>query len=417
MAGYRYAFPLTLRGRHVGVMLAGYKLGSRPLNSDDLELAGNLLSQAALAIENAGLMHELYQKLAEVGRLQRYSEGIIESSPAGMVVLDAQDRIVSANPAFAEQAEIAREDLAGKPLEDHLPVRPLPTPGMPAMEASYCLLSGEERHYQLSCARLERGEGELRILIVHDVSERVAMENALREQDRLASLGMLAAGVAHEVNTPLTGISSYAQMLLADTPSEDPHHDLLKKVERQTFRASRIVNNLLEFARDRQREYGPVELAPVISETLDLLKERFAKRRVRVHWQAPPESIRVVGSDGELQQVLTNLFLNAQDAMAEDGGDLTVELSTLAAEEGETACIVVQDTGIGIPTERLEKIFQPFFSTKLTRGGTGLGLSISYDIVRRHGGEMHVSSTMERGTRFRIELPRCRRDEPAEAGA
>jgi hypothetical protein len=197
---------------------------------------------------------------------------------------------------------------------------------------------------------------------------------------------MLAAGVAHEVNTPLTGISSYAQMLLSDTPTDDPHHDLLKKVEQQTFRASRIVNNLLEFARDRNTEYRAVALDQVITETLHLLKERSAKRRIRVAWEAPTEPMIVVGSEGELQQVLTNLVLNAQDAMTDGGGDLTITLRA----EGDNAQILVEDTGTGIPPERLEKVFQPFFSTKLTRGGTGLGLSISYDIVRRHGGEMHV---------------------------
>jgi PAS domain S-box-containing protein len=413
MAGYRYAFPLTLREKQVGLVLASYKLGSRPLNSDDLELAQNLLGQAALAIENAGLLHELHQQLAEVGRLQRHNEGIIDSSPAGMVVLDASDGVISANPAFARVVGKERSEVVGLPIEALLPVRPLPEPGSRPTEASYCTLAGEEHHFQLSCAWLHHSERQLRILIVHDISERVAMENALREQDRLASLGMLAAGVAHEVNTPLTGISSYAQLLLADTPEGDPHHGLLKKVEQQTFRASRIVNNLLEFARDRNSEYRRVALNQVISETLDLLKERSSKRRIRVHWEPPAESVYVVGSDGELQQVLTNLILNAQDAMAEQGGELTLQLSA----QGDAATIVVEDTGTGIPAERLEKIFQPFFSTKLTRGGTGLGLSISYDIVRRHGGELRVSSKLGRGTRFVVELPRQWGDGPSDGDA
>jgi len=413
MAGYRYAFPMMLRDKRVGVVMASYKLGSRPLNSDDLGLAHNLLNQAALAIENAGLLHALNQQLAEVGRLQRHNEGIIESSPAGMVVLDALDGIVSANPAFAALVGVAQDELIDRSLGSLLPVSPLPEPGARPMDASYCTLGGEEYYLQLSCAKLHRSENQLRILIVHDVSERVAMENALREQDRLASLGMLAAGVAHEVNTPLTGISSYAQMLLSDTPTDDPHHDLLKKVEQQTFRASRIVNNLLEFARDRNTEYRAVALDQVITETLHLLKERSAKRRIRVAWEAPTEPMIVVGSEGELQQVLTNLVLNAQDAMTDEGGDLTITLRA----EGDNAQILVEDTGTGIPPERLEKVFQPFFSTKLTRGGTGLGLSISYDIVRRHGGEMHVSSKLGVGTRFVVELPRRRGDELAAGEA
>ena len=152
------------------------------------------------------------------------------------------------------------------------------------------------------------------------------MENALREKDRLAALGMLAAGVAHEVNTPITGISSYAQMLLEETAPSDPHYDILKKVERQTFRAARIVNNLLEFAHRRQNEPKPVDLAPLLSECVDLLGDRIGKRRIAVDWTPPEEKLQVVGCDGELQQVFTNLILNAIDAMNETGGRLTLGL-------------------------------------------------------------------------------------------
>jgi hypothetical protein len=240
------------------------------------------------------------------------------------------------------------------------------------------------------------------VLVLHDVSERVAMENALREKDRLAALGMLAAGVAHEVNTPITGISSYAQMLLEETEPSDPHYEILKKVERQTFRASRIVNNLLEFARKRQAEPKPVDLAPLVAECLDLLGDRVSKRRIEVRWAPPAEPLRVMGCDGELQQVLTNLILNAVDAMSETGGRLAVDLEA----SGPTVTLKVADSGPGIAPEKLEMIFQPFYSTKLNRGGTGLGLSISYDIVRRHGGDLRVVSRPGEGACFLVELPR-----------
>jgi hypothetical protein len=231
------------------------------------------------------------------------------------------------------------------------------------------------------------------------------MEQALQEKDRLAALGMLAAGVAHEVNTPITGISSYAQMLLAETAESDPHYAILKKVERQTFRAARIVNNLLEFAKDRQNERKPVALAPLITESLDLLGDRLGKRRIELDWQAPsPDAppIVVLGCDGELQQVLTNLLVNALQAMSEKGGRLTVLLTADPA----TVRLSVEDSGPGIPPERLGKVFEPFYSTKHASGGTGLGLAISHDIVRRHGGSLAVASEPGTGARFTIELPR-----------
>ncbi len=414
LAGYRYAFPLTVLGSRVGVALAGYKADQNPLNSEDVELVRHLLNQAALAIENAQLLGRLKDQLQEMIRLKRYTEGIFESSPAGIAVLDPEDRIVSANAAFAALVRRERADLAGLPLAQVLPVELPPIGGGPA-EVSYCDADGSdtvERHLQLSLADFSGqeiagappiapdAEAHLRILVVHDVSERVAMENALKEKDRLAALGMLAAGVAHEVNTPITGISSYAQMLLSDTAESDPRYDLLKKVERQTFRAARIVNNLLEYARNKSGERGPVALAPVVGEAIDLLGDRLARRGIAVDFRRPEREVTVLGCDGELQQVFTNLIANAADAM-ESGGRLTVTVEA----DGERARVAVADTGPGIPADRLEKIFQPFFSTKLTRGGTGLGLSISYDIVRRHGGDLTASSRPGEGACFVVELP------------
>jgi two-component system NtrC family sensor kinase len=426
IAGYRYAFPLSVRGRGVGIALAGFRRDQTPLNSDDTELIRQLLNQASLAIENAQLLGQLSVRLQEVQSLQRYSDGIFESSPAGIAVLDnleGTDRLVSANAAFGAISGLERDHLIGRPLAEVLPVSPLPETGRGPVEVSFCDPAGRERHLQVSLAWFDGGSGTagtaetagtagkprrpLRVLVVHDVSQRVAMENAMREQDRLAALGMLAAGVAHEVNTPITGISSYAQMLLSDTPEGHPHHEILKKVERQTFRAARIVNNLLEFARDRQKEQRPVSLGPLLTECVDLLGERLDKKQIEMVWELPSEPVLVMGCDGELQQVFTNLIVNAFDAMSGHpgctrGGRLTIRLAT----EKDKARVSIQDTGPGIPPEKLEAIFQPFYSTKLNRGGTGLGLSISSEIVRRHGGRLDAESRPGEGARFLVELPR-----------
>ncbi|HEX2642261.1 MAG TPA: ATP-binding protein, partial [Thermoanaerobaculia bacterium] len=411
-AGYRYAFPLTVRDRAVGIVLVGFKQDHAPLSSEDVLLIRHLLNQAALAIENAQLLAQLHQQLEEVQRLQHYSEGIFESSPAGIAVLDTDRRLVSVNAAFASLACRERRDLLGRDLDDVLPLPALPVEGAAPIEAEMNDGCGNHRFLELSLAPYEGGlpgfGGGLRVLVVHDVTERVAMGNALREKERLAALGMLAAGVAHEVNTPITGISSYAQMLLSETPEDDPRYDLLKKVERQTFRASRIVNNLLELSRDRQQEKRPVALAPLLRESLDLLADRA--RRVEVDFRAPQEPAPpaiVLGCDGELQQVFTNLFVNAFDALngeapAEEPARLTVEFETADRQ----VRVRVRDNGPGIPPEKLETIFQPFYSTKLNRGGTGLGLAISREIVRRHGGDLRVESRPGEGACFTVELPR-----------
>ncbi len=318
-------------------------------------------------------------------------------------MIDGDGNLLSANRAFTDVA--SSEAAVGKPLAGILPITPLPSPEEGIREVSFIDAQDNERYLQVSVAPLQAGgDDDRRVVVVQDVSERVAMETALKEKDRLASLGMLAAGVAHEVNTPITGISSYAQMLLADTGEDDPRYDLLKKVEKQTFRAARIVNNLLEFARDRHRERAPLPLAPLVDECLDLLTERIRDKGVKLHWQPPadPEAIQVKGNDSELQQVLTNLVLNAIEAMAGSGGNLTVSLEA----SQRWVWLAVEDDGPGMSAEQLERLFEPFYSTKQASGGTGLGLSISYSIVRRHDGDLRVISHPGEGSRFVVELPR-----------
>ncbi len=432
IAGYRYALPLTVRGRGVGLVLTGFKHDQAPLTHDDVDLVRHLLNQAALAIENAQLLGQLQVQLQEVQRLQSYSDGIFESSPAGIAVLDGRHRLVSVNPAFAALVDAERHGLIGRGIEEVLPVAALPTAGEGPIEVSFAdqpkppaappnrdaagpaapaaqAAPVRERILQLSLADLAPGRNPqrepLRILLVHDVSERVAMERALKEKDRLAALGMLAAGVAHEVNTPITGISSYAQMLLSDTAENDPRYSLLKKVERQTFRAARIVNNLIEFARERQRERQPVALVPLLRDCVELLGDRLERGHVALDWDLPPaaDALLVLGADLELEQVFTNLMGNALDAMSgQPGGRLGI---AVASSNGQVT-IRVQDSGPGIPPEQLAAVFQPFYSTKLHRGGTGLGLTISHEIVQRHGGSLDVESTPGQGACFTVALPR-----------
>ncbi|MEO8197053.1 MAG: ATP-binding protein, partial [Thermoanaerobaculia bacterium] len=430
LAGYRYVFPLLVRGQKIGLALSSLRHDRLPLSSEDIDIVRALLDQAALAIENAQLLDQVHRQLARVTSLQRHNEEILESSPAGIVVLAADGTVTSANLAFAAIAGRARGDLIGQRLLELFPLESMPEPGSGIRQLAFVDAGGAERHLQLTAAPLSAelaaaadgsacsdgsdgsdGEGSRRpdrVLVVQDVSERVAMERALREQDRLASLGVLAAGVAHEVNTPLTGISSYAQMLLADTDASDPRRELLQKVERQTFRASRIVNGLLEFARKRDHESGPVALPALLQETVDLLHERLQARGVAVEWNLPVETPSIAGSEGELQQVFTNLLLNAIDAAPEKDGRIEVAIDTTPLPGGATTGVRVriEDNGSGIEAQHLAKVFEPFYTTKTGKGGTGLGLAISRSIVEQHGGRIQVESRgRDLGCRFVVDLP------------
>ncbi|MBZ0111868.1 MAG: PAS domain S-box protein [Thermoanaerobaculia bacterium] len=401
-AGFRYLFPLTLQGRPIGLLVTGLKLDGQPLNSEEMVLVRSLLDQTALALENAQLMEALRQQLVEVSQLKQHSEQILDSSPAGIAVIRRDGIVDNVNDAFCRITGGSRSETVGRLLHEVLAIAVLPKPGEPLREVTLHDAKGRERFLQVSSAPYDE-RGQLEVLVVVDVTEKVEMEHTLKEQERLASLGMLAAGVAHEVNTPITGISSYAQMLLADTPVGDPRRELLEKVERQTFRASRIVNNLLEFSRNRKQDQRVQRLDRVIDEAIDILDDKLDRSAVILRKNFPESPVTVLGGEGELQQVVTNLISNAIDAIGSREGRvvLTVEEDL----QQSRARILVEDDGPGMAEDELERIFQPFYSTKLTSGGTGLGLSISYQIVRRHGGHLTAISTPNVGSCFTVDLP------------
>jgi signal transduction histidine kinase len=230
----------------------------------------------------------------------------------------------------------------------------------------------------------------------------VQLEEQLQISEKMASIGLLAAGVAHEVNTPLTGISSFTQMLLEGADPEDPRTRLLEKIERQTFRAAKIVNGLLNLARpaEASAERVALDLNVVLTDVLGLLEHQFAARRIKVRRELADEPVMVLGMEHKLQQVFLNLFLNAKDAMPKGGW-----LSVSTRREDRRAVAEVADTGSGIPSEHLTRIYDPFFTTKTTGEGTGLGLSISYGIVREHEGTLDCESVAGQGTRFVVSLP------------
>jgi two-component system, NtrC family, sensor kinase len=239
-----------------------------------------------------------------------------------------------------------------------------------------------------------------RLIIFDDVTDRTELEQRLVQADKLSSIGLLAAGVAHEVNTPLAVISTYAQMLAKQVAEDTQKSILLDKIAKQTFRASEIVNSLLNFSRTSTTSFGEVNLNRVIQETLSLLEHQLQKSGIRVESSLDPGLGPVHGNTGKLQQVFLNLFLNARDAMGAGG---TLEVRSWA--EGGGVKIEVADTGHGIAPEHLRRIYDPFFTTKAARKGTGLGLSVTYGIIQEHGGSIEVSNRPGGGALFHLELP------------
>jgi signal transduction histidine kinase len=240
------------------------------------------------------------------------------------------------------------------------------------------------------------------ILLLENITDRVRLEEQLQISEKMASIGLLAAGVAHEVNTPLTGISSFTQMLLDGADPKDPKTALLEKIERQTFRAAKIVNGLLNLSRPGMdnRERIHVDVNEVINDVLALLEHQFEVGSIKVRRELSETPTTVVAVEHQLQQVFLNLFLNARDAMPR-GGWLTVTTRV----DDRHVMAEVADTGQGIPPEQVARIYDPFFTTKTIGRGTGLGLSITYGIVREHDGTIRCDSAVGQGTRFTLTLP------------
>jgi two-component system NtrC family sensor kinase len=250
-----------------------------------------------------------------------------------------------------------------------------------------------------------------RLIMVDDITDRVRLEDQLIQNEKLTSIGLLAAGVAHEVNTPLAVISSYSQMLRKQISPDDAGHKLLEKITKQTFRASEIVNSLLSFSRTNATDFSEVAIHQMISDTLSLMEHQLKTAGIRVDYDPPPDNPVMLGNPGKLQQVFLNLFLNAKDAMA-DGGELRIRAGVVDSKLE----IIVSDTGAGISRDNVKKIYDPFFTTKSAGKGTGLGLSVSYGIVQEHGGVISVESRLGSGTSFRMEFPLARKavDEQSE---
>jgi two-component system NtrC family sensor kinase len=227
-------------------------------------------------------------------------------------------------------------------------------------------------------------------------------QEKLVRSDRLAMIGQLAAGVAHEINNPLGSILLFTRLIMQQVPPDGRVKENLDRIEKETKRCHAIVRNLLDFARQREPHVEQVEINQLVDSTLKLFENQFMFHNIEIvrHYS---ETLSAIEADqSQLQQVFMNIIINAADAMA-GKGRLTLE--TRAGADGDSVEISVSDTGCGIPPENLDRIFDPFFTTKGVGHGTGLGLSVSYGIVQKHRGDLSVTSTPGQGTTFTISLP------------
>ncbi len=414
-----YYIPCVVRERTIAALGLGKTVEGDFLTSEDVALLETLAGYIGIAIQNARLYSSLEQKVSEYERLKDFNENIVESINVGVLAVDLEDRIESWNSQMEVMYAMPRWQTVGRLLSEVMP---------PAFVEEFHHIRQNTGIHNLYKFRLDTPAGETRrvnvaiaplvtrnfsvkgrLIIVDDITERIELESQLAQADKLSSIGLMAAGVAHEVNTPLAVISSYAQMLSKQVQGDEKKAALLEKITRQTFRASEIVNNLLNFSRTSGAAFGDVDVNRVVHETLALLDHQFKTAHVEVEAEFYENLPLIYGSPNRLQQVFLNLFLNAKDAMAGRGGKLKISTSN-----GDAVRISISDTGSGISQEHIGRIYDPFFTTKNApregqNRGTGLGLSVTYGILQEHAGKIRVESAVGQGTTFYLEFPLSRR--------
>jgi PAS domain S-box-containing protein len=409
--GFFHFLPLKVEAKIVGCLMMGKKQDGSVLSSEDWELMTAISGSTALALENADLYSRETVRAIEMQRLKDYSENIIESLTVGVAVIDEERLIIGWNRVLEDQMGLRKEAALRKSLEEVLGRTTYAALFPPETEQDFRLLSeitlevpgGSKKVFDI--ARTPLLDNALRpygtIIVFEDITEKISLQQRLMTSEKLASIGLLSAGVAHEINTPLTGISSYIQML--QKKLTDTHYaQILGKVEAQTDRVARIIKNLLAFARNpSDASFLRVNIKESLEEILSLIDYKLKSMNIRLELDLNP--IPPIYAQGErLQQVFINIILNALDAMPQ-GGTLGIRLN----EAEGRAVVRISDTGIGIKPEHLAHIFDPFFTTKGIGKGTGLGLSISYAIVKEHEGHIEVASEVGKGSTFTILLPRA----------
>lgn len=420
-------------GLQVGLLTAlvasGLYLGAGPL--DALPWTTSLLRLSILWViaGSLGLLSERERRAQEeVGELRDYLKDVVETISNGIVVVDLEGRVRTWNRAMAVRYGIPAEAVVGRRFEEAFPNlgtegigEPLhrlltgEVEGLSLRELEYQTLQKEKAILNVEGLPLRDREGKLKgaILVLEDVTERLNLERQIRRSEKLAAIGQLASGLAHEVGTPLGIIVGQADRLIKKFEEGDPVREGLERIRAQADRITRLVQQLLAFARRKKPEFRPLDLSIPLKAAADLLIPWSWAKGVSLKLDLPEDLPKVQGDSDQLQQVFLNLLLNALQAIGSSGGQILVTAQVKSQEPGMKGApkpsrfveVAVVDTGCGIPPENLGRIFEPFFTTKEVGEGTGLGLAVCHGIVQDHGGWIEVESEVGKGSTFRVFLP------------
>lgn len=383
---------------------------------------------ARLAREFNLLARSLDEARRRLLQESEYTRSVIQNVTDGIIGLDRTYRIRTWNRAIVERYGIPESEVLGRNLFEAFPA--FEREGL--REDVDRLLRGEQRTFSLrhfehdtrhrgravfnirgSALRGPTDEVEGAVLAIEDVTDRVALEREVQQAEKLAVVGQLAAGIAHQIGTPLNVISGSAEYLMMEGGTDRPRPRELEIIVAQTDRITKLIQQLLNFARPARIAVQPVKLNDLLREVLGLTEHQIAKERITVKTDLQADLPTITGDENQMEQAFLNIVINAWHAMPA-GGTLTLRTRTAPAGDRPRRAgrptppgveVSIADTGIGIPAEHLSRIFDPFFSTKGVGRGTGLGLAITRRIVEDHHGTIEVASEVGRGTTFTIRLP------------
>jgi PAS domain S-box-containing protein len=407
--GLFHFMPLKVEDKLIGCLGMGTKKDGSFLNAEDWELMRTISSPVALALENAYLYDQATIRALELERLKDYSQNIIESLTVGVAVLDERGKIIGWNRVLEDIFSMTKETVMEEKLMDVIGEKNYQAIFPSDTNKDFRLLSeitldmpssGKKIFDIVKTPLLDNQMNPYGTIVVfEDITEKISLQQQLLTSEKLASIGLLSAGVAHEINTPLTGISSYVQILQKKL-SASSHTKILEKIDTQTERVARIVKNLLNFARNpSESTFFQTDLKESLQSIVSLIDYKL--KNLNIALEINLSALKPIWIQEErLQQVFINIILNAIDAMP-NGGTLSIELLKL----DNLAVVKIADTGTGIDPQHLPHIFDPFFTTKGLGKGTGLGLSISYAIIQEHEGRITVDSELGKGSTFSIYIP------------
>jgi two-component system NtrC family sensor kinase len=419
------ATPLTVRGRPVGV-LAAYNKRDGEFTEVDVDLFASLASSVSEAIENAWLFQRVRMRHQELLEGRNTLQALIDGIPDPIYTISDEWKLVVVNKTKADQLGVTPESLTGRvcfrvfynrqqpcehcavaltlanKAEQHWPVSWLGDDHLPReWEVSAYPIPGK----QISSARA--------VVVWQDKTEERRLESSLMQAGKLAAIGQLAAGVAHEINNPLTAINANAQMLKMVMPVEDENYESVDLIVRAGERAAKVVRGLLDFARQEQYSFSPGDLNESVREALNLVNYQLQSAKITITRDLDESLPPIVASWEHLKSVWLNLLLNARDALLHNNEQRRLEISTRVNREAQIVQVVLHDNGKGMNEAESVHIFEPFYTTKGPGQGTGLGLATCHRIVEQHSGEITVASKVNEGTTFLITLPIQRPDSSA----